>query len=158
MVTMQELKEFSLFREFGDSELNKIAALCREQNVSPDTLLFAQGNKATKLHLCRSGRVDIVVRLSEPQGIEVVVHRAKTGDLFGWSSLVEPFIYTASAKCMETTETIFIEASDLIRLFEENPTIGYIFMKNLTTVISLRLTEYRTKLGKEIAAAIRKEW
>ena len=158
MVTIEELKEFGLFREFGKEKLVSIVKLCHEQVVDPNTLLFAQGNRATRLHLCRSGKVDIVVRLSEPQGIEVVVHRTKAGDVFGWSSLVEPYVYTASAKCVEKTETMYIEATDLVELFESDPYIGYLFMKNLSTVVSLRLTEYRTKLGKEIAAAIRKEW
>lgn len=158
MVSTQVLREFGLFEALDDSELNKIVELCHEHSLDEGAPLFTQGNKATRLHLCRSGKVDITVRLHEPWGIEVTVHKAREGEVFGWSSLVKPNIYTASAKCTERTEDIYIEASDLINLFEENPHIGYVLMSNLSGVISSRLTEYRYKLSVEIAAATKKEW
>ena len=71
---------------------------------------------------------------------------------------MQPNVYTASAKCLELTDTIYMEASDLVNLFRENSHLGYIMMNNLTTVISSRLTEYRQKLAVEIAATIKKEW
>lgn len=158
MVSTQVLKEFGLFQRLDDSELTKIAELCNARTLDEGTLYFDQGKEAKEIHLCRSGKVDIVVRLREPWGIEVTVHKAGGGEVFGWSSLVEPYIYTASAKIVERTEDIYIKASDLSKLFEENTRIGYIFMRNLSAVISSRLTEYRQKLSVEIAATIKKEW
>lgn len=158
MVSTQVLKEFGLFQGLDDSELTKIAELCNARTLDEGTLYFDQGKEAKEIHLCRSGKVDIVVRLREPWGIEVTVHKAGGGEVFGWSSLVEPYIYTASAKIVERTEDIYIKASDLSKLFEENTRIGYIFMRNLSAVISSRLTEYRQKLSVEIAATIKKEW
>ncbi len=158
MVSTQVLKEFGLFQGLDDSELTKIAELCNERTLDEGTLYFDQGKEAKEIHLCRSGKVDIVVRLREPWGIEVTVHKAGGGEVFGWSSLVEPYIYTASAKIVERTEDIYVKASDLNKLFEENTRIGYIFMRNLSAVISARLTEYRQKLSVEIAATIKKEW
>lgn len=158
MISTEFLKEFGVFKGLDGSELAKIIELCHERTLDEAALLFTQGNRATELHLCRSGGVDITVQLREPWGIEVTVHRAKGGEIFGWSSLVEPNIYTASAKCTGRTEEIYIKASDLINLFDENPHIGYILMRNLSAVISSRLTEYRHKLAVEIAAVIRKEW
>ena len=158
MVNIQVLKEIGLFKGLDDSELAKIAELCHERTLDAGVLYFAQGNNATELHLCRSGKVDIIVRLREPWGIEVTVHTVNGGGIFGWSSLVEPHIYTASAKCVERTEDIYIKAAALTKLFEQNPNIGYVLMRNLAAVISSRLTEYRHKLSLEIAATIRKEW
>jgi CRP/FNR family cyclic AMP-dependent transcriptional regulator len=158
MVSTQDLKEFGLFHGLDGSELAKIAKLCNERTLDEGTLLFDQGKGAKELHLCRSGKVDITVRLREPWGIEITVHKAGGGEVFGWSSLVEPYRYTASAKIIERTEDISIKASALNKLFEENTRIGYIFMRNLSAVISSRLTEYRQKLSVEIAATIKKEW
>jgi len=158
MVSTRVLKEFGLFQGLDDSELTKIAELCNERILDEGKLYFEQGKAATELHLCRNGKVDIVVRLREPWGIEVTVHKAGRGEVFGWSSLVKPYIYTASAKIVERAEDIYIKASDLNKLFEDNPRIGYIFMSNLSAVISSRLTEYRKKLSVEIADTIKKEW
>ncbi|MBM3166792.1 MAG: cyclic nucleotide-binding domain-containing protein [Chloroflexi bacterium] len=158
MVPNEALRQYSLFKGVDDKELAKLAPLCHEKTYDAGAALFNQGNKASKLHLCKKGSVDIIVHLTEPWGIDVTVHKAKAGEIFGWSSLVEPHIYTASAKCSEKTEVIQIEASDLARLFEENPHLGYVVMANLSAVISSRLGEYRQKLAVEIASTIKKEW
>ena len=158
MVSVQDLKEFGLFKGIDDSELAKIVELCHERTLDEGTLYFVQGHKATELHLCRSGEVDILVQLSEPWGIEVIVYKAKAGDIFGWSSILEPHIYTSSAKCVGKTEDIYIKASDLVNLFDENPHLGYAFMRNLGAIISSRLMEYRHKLSVELATIIRNEW
>jgi CRP-like cAMP-binding protein len=158
MVTTQVLREFELFKDVNDDELTKIGVLCNERSVDEGTLLFKQGNKATNLHLCHSGHVDIIVRLNQPHGIEVTVHKAKKREVLGWSSLVEPYVYTASARCTHNSKIIYIEAAGLIDLFKENTHLGYIFMRNLSTVISSRLAEYRYKFSVELALAIKKEW
>jgi len=158
MISAQVLKEFRLFKGFNDSELVKVVEICHEKTIGTGKVLFKQGNKASKLHLCRSGIVDIVVWLNQPHGIEVTVHKVKPGEVLGWSSLVEPYIYTASAKCSEKADIIYTDASDLIELFRKDSHIGYIFMKNLSTVISSRLAEYRHKFGVELALSINQEW
>ena len=158
MVNIQVLKKIGLFKGLDDSELAKIVELCHERTLDAGALYFAQGNNATELHLCRSGKVDIIVRLREPWGIEVTVYTVREGGIFGWSSLVEPYTYSASAKCVERTEDICIKAAALTKLFEQNPNVGYVLMRNLAAVINSRLTEYRQKLSLEVAAAIRKEW
>jgi CRP-like cAMP-binding protein len=158
MVPTNVLKQFELFTSLKEAELAMLAPLCHEKTFDAGADLFVQGRKATRLHLCRSGGVDIIVQLTEPWGINVTVHKAKPGEMFGWSGLVKPHIYTASAKCVEKTDTVYLEASDLVNLFQENPHLGYIMMTNLTAVISSRLTEYRQKLAVEIAATAKKEW
>jgi CRP/FNR family transcriptional regulator, cyclic AMP receptor protein len=158
MIDKKELKEFTIFKGLSDAELASIVEICHERTLEKGKLLFNQGEKARELCLCRSGAVDIIVQLYEPHGIKVTVHNLKGGEIFGWSSLIKPKIYTASAICSQKTEEIYIKATDLLRLFEEKHHIGYIMMLNLSSVISSRLMEYRKKLAVEIASDIRKDW
>ena len=158
MVSNEVLKEFALFKDLDDSELTSIAALCHEKTRGKDEMCFAQGQKANELHLCRSGSVRIVVQVFEPRGMKATVHTAKSGEVFGWSALVEPKKYTAYAECVGRVEEICIKGTDLIKLFERNPHTGYVVMRNLSSVASSRLTETREKLTKEMAAAFNQEW
>lgn len=158
MVSFESIKGFSLFRGLNDEELKKVADLCRRRSLNKDDFCFSQGRQAMELHLCCSGRVDILVRINEPWSKEVAVYTAKEGEVFGWSALVEPYFYTASARCAENVEEMFIKGAELIKLFEQEWHIGYQIMKNLSAVISSRLTESRAKLTREIAAASSKEW
>ena len=158
MIPTQELKSFALFKGLTDKQLDKISGLCNQHTLEKGSLVFAQGKPAMELHLCKTGRVEITVQLREPWGIEIPVHTSGPGEVFGWSALVEPRLYTASAKCVEKTEDIYLKGSDLQEVFQKEPVIGYIVMTNLSTVISSRLTETRQKLAIEIANAKRKEW
>jgi CRP-like cAMP-binding protein len=158
MIDIQVLKGFGIFNGLVDNELVRIAELCHERTLNKGALSFNQGSKSTELHFCRTGGVDIIVQIFEPQGMRVTVHHAMAGEVYGWSSVIEPNIYTASAKCTEKTEEIYIKASDLLKLFEENSHIGYIVTRNLGAVISSRLTESQKKLAIEISTATHKEW
>jgi len=99
-----------------------------------------------------------VVKLFEPWSREVTIYRTGGGELFGWSALVEPYRYTSSAKCAEKTEEIYIKGSDLLKLFEQYPRTGYVVMRNLSAIISSRLTETRQKLSKEYAEATQHDY
>jgi len=158
VISHEILKEFALFEGVNDEVLKDIAELCHEHSYREGTPCFLQGRNATELYLCRSGRVDVTVQVREPWGMEVTVHTARAGELFGWTAMLEPYIYTASAKCQERTKVICINRSDLANFFRERPEVGYLVMTNLGAVISSRLAESRLKLSKAMAAAANLEW
>ena len=151
MIQSQVLKEFRLFDGLNDSELSKIAEICHERNRKTGTFCFVQGEKATDVNLCRSGKVDIIIRLYEPWGMEVKVHTVKEGKVFGWSALLGPSTYTTSAKCAGNVEEVYSKGSDLLDLFEQNLHIGYVVMRNLSTIINSRLSEDRQRLSSELS-------
>jgi CRP/FNR family cyclic AMP-dependent transcriptional regulator len=143
------LKGFGLFKGLDDSELDKIAKLCSERTMSEGETVFSEGTRAIDLHLCRSGKIDIVMWVREPWNRNVAVHRAEAGELFGWSALVAPYTYTASAECVEAGEELRIAGGTLLELFDRNPHIGYVVMRNLSAEISARLTQIRQRFSFE---------
>jgi CRP/FNR family cyclic AMP-dependent transcriptional regulator len=158
MVPFEALKEFGLFDGLDDSELAKVAELCQERTFEEGDICFRQNSNANELHLCRFGKMNIVVSIWEPWAREVTIYIAKAGEVFGWSALVEPYLYTSSAKCVEKTQEIYIKGSDMKELFDQNPRIGYVVMTNLSATISSRLSETRQKLSREYAAATQHDY
>lgn len=158
MVSSQNLKEFELFQGLDDSALAKLVELCHERSFEDGALCFVQGKKAIELHLCRSGKVDIMVKIYEPWSAEVTTYTAMAGEAFGWSALIETNVYTASAKCVGKVEEIYITRRDLIKLFTQNHYIGYVVMRNLIKVMNSRLIGTREKFTKLVAAASHQEW
>lgn len=160
MTTIQELKTYKLFHGLNDDELNRIVPLCQERSLNKSTVCFQQGTPASELHLCRNGKVNIVVQHFEAPTIYVKIHTAVEGEVFGWSALVEPYQYTASAICAEKTEEIYLRNADLLKLFDQVPRIGYVFMKNLAALVSSRVTDIGKKLSKDVALDARDdhEW
>jgi len=140
MVSVEVLKGFDLFAGLSDDELENIAKVATEHAYAKGTLCFAEGGKAENLELVRSGQVAIefhIRRLSQHTKVSIMV--LGPGRVFAWSALVEPGIFTASARCVERAQIIKMRATDLIDIFEKNSRIGYVVMKNLAATISSRL-------------------
>jgi CRP-like cAMP-binding protein len=149
MVTVDILKGFELFRGILDDNLATLTKLCQAHTMREGDRIFAEGAKAKDMHLCRNGKVDILIWVREPWNKNIAVHRAVPGELFGWSALVAPYTYTASADCVESGEEIVINGSELLTFFSQNPVVGYEVMANLSTNVSARLTQTRQRLVDE---------
>lgn len=149
MVTASVLKGFEPLKGLDDGELAKIAELCGEVSLTKGQRIFAEGMRAKRLHLLRRGKVDVVIWVGEPWNKAVTVHQAQPGEFFGWSAVVAPYTYTASADCVEAGEEICIEGSKLLDLFDQNPRMAYAVMRNLSAQISTRLRETRQRLSTE---------
>jgi CRP-like cAMP-binding protein len=149
MVAVEVLKKFDLFTGLTRDSLNKLTELCNPYAMNEGDHIFAEGSKARDVHLCRRGKVDILIWMGKPWDRNIAVHRAGSGEVFGWSALAAPYIYTASAECAESGEEIRLNGFELLALFKKNPAIGYAVMENLSAGISLRLTQTRQRLVSE---------
>jgi signal-transduction protein with cAMP-binding, CBS, and nucleotidyltransferase domain len=158
MKTLQELKPFDLFKGLNDEELGKIAPLANERSMEKGAVCCKQGKDARELHLCRSGKVSIIYHHFEAPTVYVKIHTAGAGEAFGWSTLVEPYKYTASVVCEEKTVEYYFRQSDLFKLFDAEPRIGYVVMKNLGAIIGSRVTEYGKRLSRDIALDTRDDY
>ena len=151
MISLQDLRRFDIFNGLEDGELAEIAALCREHVYEPESICFTEGSKAEDLYLLREGQIEIKIELRRPwRHTKSTVTTIGPGRLFGWSALVEPGVFTASARCTKRAEVITVRGADLIDLFEKNSHIGYVVMKNLSAVIGSRLTRTRQRLLLEM--------
>jgi CRP-like cAMP-binding protein len=85
------------------------------------------------------------------QGELVLSTLRKTGEIFGWSALVEGGKSTASAECLEESYLLALRKEDLENLFTGDPRLGYQFMRKLASLISHRLEKTRSLLLGEIS-------
>jgi CRP/FNR family cyclic AMP-dependent transcriptional regulator len=146
MVNALVLKGFGLFKGLSDDDLAKIADICTERPMTEGETICAEGTRATTIHLCRRGKVDILIWVREPWNKNVCVHTAEVGEVFGWSAVVAPYTRTATALCVESGEEICISGTELVELFEKNPNIGFTVMRNLAAEIIARLKQTRQRL------------
>jgi signal transduction histidine kinase len=149
MITIQTLSKFSIFEHLTDDELERIAALCREEVYEAGATIHEEGSAAEYLYVVQDGKVVLEMELElQPYAsprrttIEVVTK----GEAFGWSSLVEPHIRTLSAKCMERTRLIILKGSELLDLFDSEPHIGYRITRGIAEMVASRLRDTRQKL------------
>jgi CRP/FNR family cyclic AMP-dependent transcriptional regulator len=129
------IKEVEIFRDLGPAFMGEIAKQAHEEFYEAGHILFNNGDPAENLYILRQGRVKLFIQ--EGGSINIIVDKA--GGIFGWSALVEPNVYTASAQCEEPTRVIRIKRSHIEEIFQKSPREAYLVMKRLAGVVGLRL-------------------
>ena len=150
MITSEMLAEFDLFKGVAKEILDEIAGICETIKAEKDSFVFREGDKADKLHLLLSGSIALRVKLtSRPDSVTVSFLNIPHQTL-GWSGVVSPNHYTASAYCEEDTELVAIPSDKFMQILDQNPDAGYKIMLRITQVISDRLRNSRQALLKTI--------
>ncbi len=145
MISPEALRDCELFYELSDDALAQIAPLVREETYQAGDLICAEQELADRLFILQTGRVQVHIRLRstlEPGG-ETTIEEVKPGRIFGWSSLVKQQRFTASATALEPVTLLTLKADDLNALFDREPHIGFVVMKQLAEVIASRLHHTR---------------
>jgi CRP/FNR family cyclic AMP-dependent transcriptional regulator len=150
MATNAPLSEFTLFRNLPEELLAKVAALGEESTFSQGDSIFREGEEADKLHFLLNGEIVLKVKLtSRPEHITVsAVSQQYEG--FGWSGIVPPYHYTASAICEVDCKVLTVPGEDFMKLLSDNPAAGFTVMKRLAELIASRLRNSRQALLKTL--------
>ncbi len=148
MAIIDILKASDLFKELDESRLKKVTQLCRSKSFQRGEAVFNEGEEAVEMYLLSEGRIILEMDVSAPgqqplpTGMEIV----NSGDIFGWSSVVEPHVYKLTARCMAICNTLAIKGDMLKKMMAEDTGLGYHVMKKLSEIIALRLTYTRLRL------------
>ena len=150
MVNLDLLAGFPLFKDISPAVLGKIAMLSEELNFTEGQNVFREGEKADKLHFLIKGSIALRVNImSRPESV-TVSFVAKSYECFGWSGLVEPHYYTASAYCEEPSQVLTIAGKELLKNLSDNPEAGFMVMHRVAEMISYRLRNSRLALLKTL--------
>ena len=148
MITPEMLAEFELFKAVSKDALKEIADISETIKVKRDDFVFREGEKADKLHLLVSGSIALRVNLtSRPESVTVSCINRPYQTL-GWSGVVAPNHYTASALCEEDSELVAIPSDGFLQILDQHPEAGYRIMLRITAIISDRLRNSRQALLK----------
>ncbi|MDI9569557.1 MAG: Crp/Fnr family transcriptional regulator [Pseudomonadota bacterium] len=152
MVTANMLKEFNFFKDFSHEQLERLAGIATEESHPAGKQMYKKGDPARSLFLIQEGKV--VMSLESYLGphrppMQVTVDTVAKGEVMGWSAVVEPFIYTLGALCIDNTRLIALEAGKLRDLMDEDCDLGFKAMKAIAKIIASRLSHTRIILVGE---------
>jgi len=138
------VNEIDLFRGIDPEVMEEIANICSEEEYTKDTVLFEKGEEAEFFYILEQGTLNLVIK----NGGSLIYGLTESGQVFGWSSLVESGVYTASGVCATDLKAVKIEREKLERVFDRHPEVGFKVLKRLAGVISQRLSNaYRDLLS-----------
>jgi len=150
MFTPEALSDIELFKGIPTEVLKKIGDICERVSFNQGEYVFHEGDEADNLHVLASGSIALRVNLTSRPDSVTVSFINRPNQTLGWSAVVEPNIYTASAYCEEDTELIAINSAKFLSILNQFPEAGYLVMLRITHIISNRLRNSRQALLKTI--------
>jgi CRP-like cAMP-binding protein len=134
-----------LFRSLPAEKIEAISAISRPQTIEKDQWLFHKADSAKKIYMVDAGAIELLMPVEPDIQIPVALIRPGNGCV-GIGALLEPYVYTLSARCKEASRLTVIGADDLRTLFQADPDFGCAVMKNLAQRLIERLTETREEI------------
>jgi len=152
MVTANMLKEFNFFKDFTNEQLEKLSSIAAEETYAAGSQMYKKGDPARSLYILLEGKV--VMSLESYLGphrppMQVTVDTIARGETMGWSAVVEPYIFTLGALCIDNTRLFALDAAKMRGLMDEDCDLGYKVMKAIAKTIASRLSHTRIILVGE---------
>ncbi len=150
MSQVEFLSRVGMLAGLQAAELSKLAGLCRPGSCQEGERVSAEGQEATDLFLLKQGAVELRYELpGRESSSDHTLSSLGPTEAWGWSALVPPHVYTLSAYCTaRQCDFMRLSRSALEELFETHPRIGYIFMRNLASIIGQRFNAAQDELAK----------
>ena len=138
------ITESDLFKGVSQRFITRIANASEEHNYKVNSIIFKKGEQALFFYVLAAG--DVHIGLGETEGRLAV---NKPGEVFGWSALVAPYVYTATARSVKDTKVIKISRDLIEEVIQEHPAEGITVLKNLSAIIAGRLRFSYQQLAPE---------
>jgi len=129
------IQQADLLRGMGKDFLKAFHKIATKESCKAGDFLFRRGEEASCFYILVNGHVKLT--LGDIGHVVYIVDR--TGEAFGWSSLVRRETYSASAECVIPTNVLKIENDKLEKILEKHPAGEPIFFRHLAKILGDRL-------------------
>jgi len=167
MVALSILSNIEAFQGLSQRQLIKLEPYCEALAYRQGDQLFAEGEPAMHLWVVLEGRVDLRFEMpdkrlaSEHHTVtsSEAGHRDNVGQTFGWSCFVPPHQMRLSAYCVtDECRVVRIAREDLLRLFDYDPHMGYVFLTYLIKVVGYRFHQFQEVVAKHMGEYLMYGW
>jgi CRP-like cAMP-binding protein len=125
--------------------MNALSAISKTHTVQKGQWVYHKAESAEHIYLVEEGAIELVMPVEPDIEIPVALIRPGNGCV-GVAALLDPYIYTLSARCKEDSRLTVIVGADLLALFENDPEFGSTVMTNLAQRLLERLRETREEV------------
>jgi CRP-like cAMP-binding protein len=128
-------QQADLFWDMNKNFVKEVMDVSKKESHLRGHFVFHEGDPATYFYILIRGRVKLTIG-DIGQLVHTVDH---DGEAFGWSSLIDRDVYSASAECLEDTLLQKFDRRRLQLILERDTLNGLIFFKRLAGTIGHRL-------------------
>ena len=140
MVSVETLNRYNFFNHFSQDQLKAVAMISEIESFPKGSIIAREDALATKLYLLLEGDVDLIYSGGgEGAIINALVGTIAPGEVFGVSSLIEPYQFISSVRAAMPIRVIAIDSIALRALTEIDPKLGYGLMRKISSAVLNRL-------------------
>lgn len=151
MISPELLRRYPFFGFLTSQQLKDIAMITDEVELKSSEKLYESSQAADSLYLLMHGGIDlyyIVLDENEPDlSKEFLIGEVNPGDAFGFSSLIEPYIYTTSAVITKDGKALRVNVNELRKFFVDEKEMALGFMTETAKAIMQHLQATRVQLA-----------
>jgi CRP-like cAMP-binding protein len=137
------LHGIKIFDGLSEAQVNDLASLFKEEAVNQGEEIFSEGQVARSIYILVEGHVSLRIRLTSRPQYALVGSIKDPGQLIGWSGVIAPHHYTASAVCKQDTRLLSADGQEFLRKLEQDPSMGVSVLRSISETISDRLRNCR---------------
>lgn len=145
LAAAESLHQIDLLRGLKEEERRKLEDLGTIGRYEPNIVIFSEGTEAEYFYLLEEGRVSIESRLS--RGLRFPIMAVSPGQAFGWSALVVPHQYTATALSLTPIRVNRIPKEAMLAMMRANSALGLVIMEKVASIIASRVRSLELALS-----------
>lgn len=145
METLEEvIVDHPFFRGLRAEYVALIAGCAANVRFAPNQFLFHEGEVADTFFLVRRGLISLEIFVPG-RGLSPV-QTVGEQEVIGWSWMVPPYRWRYTARALELTRAVAVDAACMRRKCDANHDLGYELMLRFAGIISHRLQMTRLQL------------
>ena len=133
MVEVNDFKKLDVFNVFSENQLAELAEITESKKFNAGAHVYERGNRAAHIFVVINGLVSLN-RFEPGDKIGISFEKREKGELFGTASFMKPQEYTLTAVCVSDSEVMAIDADKLLKLCEDDPELGYKFLREVAKI------------------------
>ena len=130
-----DISKIALFEEIETNAIEEFVNNCSEQNFSKDSMVFQKGETADYLYILLEGKIDLIIKNDDV----IMYSLTEPGEVFGWSSIVEKGVYSASCVCLTDIKVKSIGKDKIDDIFNRYPKAAVAIYRRLGSIFSKRM-------------------
>ena len=151
MISPETFRRYPFFAGLTDSQLKALSTLTKEVTYEKGATIFEECDQADRMFLLVEGSVDLYYRSQEafhPTTVkEFSVGEINPGEVFGTSSVIEPYELNATARTSNTSRVLVIDSLELRKIMEADLDLTNKLYLQVIKTLKERMIDLRVQLA-----------
>ena len=142
MMDTKKISKSPVFNGLSDDELQKILSCSREEVFENEDIIQEDSTATSTLYVLLEGRVSVEFEIwpdDMPDQSRAQLAILRSGDVFGEIAFLKGKRRSANVKAIDEARVLQIDGEKLYEIFNDNPQIGYTFMRNVALILAQRI-------------------